>query len=274
MTQKQVADALRWSSAKLMRIEAGKVRLSFTDLQALLKQYGVTGQSEIDDFTELLTAARSATGIGARYRDALSKEFAEFVENEEVASIIRSFQRDVIPGPLQTREYADAILTTNPEEPIAPEIREQRIRVRLERAALLTQDGAPDAFFVIDESAVVRLVGVELGDPTIMAAQLEHLRELGSRPNITIQFLPFSIGLYPGLRQPFVILEFEDAFAGGLVYIETPTEELIIREDIEQVARMIERFQLLEARATPPDALDAVIDRALKRIRESPSALL
>jgi transcriptional regulator with XRE-family HTH domain len=273
LTQKDVAEALRWSPAKLMRIEAGKVGLTFTDLQALLREYGITEKSDVDGFIGLLTNARSASGISVRYREVLSKEFAEFVEHEEEASIIRNFQPNLIPGPLQTHAYAAAVLANLPENPMSDTAREKRIQLRLERAALLTQEGGPQAFFLIDESAILRNVGAESGNTDLMAAQLDHLKELGSHPNITIQLLPLSVGLYPGLPVPFVILEFDDEFDDRLVYLEGLEDSLIIRDDIERVARIVERFQSLEQRATAPNSLDSALDQALARLREAPTLL-
>ncbi|MDR7277507.1 helix-turn-helix domain-containing protein [Catenuloplanes atrovinosus] len=267
MTQKEVADALRWSSAKLMRIEAGKVSVSFTDLQALLNHYGVTDPARIDTLNELSAAARSGSELSARYRDVLSPGMAEFVEHEESAGVIRNFQPQLIPGLLQTREYAYSALRFLPDTELPAEVVERRVEARLERAELLRRDDSPDAFFILDESALYRRAGAESGADGVLAAQLEHLRELGARPHVSIQVLPFAAGLYGAIRSPFVILEFDDELDDGLVYIESPQDEMIIREDVESIVRFADRFRSLEKRATSREMLPVVIDAALKRLK-------
>ena len=272
MTQKEVADALRWSSAKVMRIEAGKVSVSFTDLQALLAHYGVTDPARIEALNELAATTRGGLEISARYRDVLSPGMTEFLDHEESASTIRNFQPQLIPGMLQTNEYAIAALRFLPETELSDEVVARRAEARTARAGLLDRDDSPDAFFILDESTLYRRVGAESGADGLMAAQLEHLRELGARPHVTIQVLPFGAGLYGAIRSPFVILEFDDELDDGLVYIESPQDEMIIREDVESIVRYAERFRSLEKRATPREMLPAVIDQALNRL-ESHSVL-
>ncbi|GAB7042326.1 MULTISPECIES: helix-turn-helix domain-containing protein [Catenuloplanes] len=272
MTQREVADALRWSSAKLMRIEAGKVSVSFTDLQALLKHYGVTDPARIDTLNELSVAARAGSEIGVRYRDVLSSGMMELLEHEESAGAIRNFEPQLVPGLLQTPEYAYSTLRFLPDEELSAEVVERRVRARMERAELLTRDDSPDAFFVLDESVLCRKVGAESGADGVMAAQLEHLREMAARPHVSIRVLPFGAGLYGALRSPFVILEFDDELDDGLVYVESPQDELIIREDVESIVRYADRFRALEKRATSREMLPVVIEAALNRL-ESHSVL-
>lgn len=272
MTQRDVADALHWSSAKLMRIEAGKVSVSFTDLQALLNHYGVTDPARIQTLNDLSTAARAGSEIGARYRDVLSAGMVELLEHEESAGTIRNFEPQLVPGLLQTPEYAYSALRFLPDDELSAEVIERRVEARMERAKLLARDDSPDAFFILDESVLYRRVGAESGADGVMAAQLEHLRAMAARPHVSIQILPFGAGLHGAIRSPFVILEFDDELDDGLVYIESPQNEVIIREDVESIVRYADRFRALEKRATSREMLPVVIEMALKRL-ESHSVL-
>ncbi|MEU7873269.1 helix-turn-helix transcriptional regulator [Dactylosporangium sp. NPDC049140] len=267
MTQKEIADALEWSSTKVMRIEMGKVSINVTDLRAILTGYGVTDPAEVESMLNLARAAsRGADTISGRYRNVLSKEFAEFLENEEAARIIRQHEPTLIPGPLQTREYATEIMRLTAEDPLPEEIREQRINARLERKAILTDEDGPQAFFIIDEAVLHRPMG-NGADPSLMVEQAEHLREMAAYPNITIQVMPFSAGFYPALRSAFVLLEFEDPLDNGLLYMESIKDQLIVRDDFDVIARYVDRFQDMESRASRPQDIGSVIDAATQRLK-------
>jgi hypothetical protein len=207
-----------------------------------------------------------APTISGRYRNVLSKEFAEFLENEEAARIIRQHEPTLIPGPLQTREYATEIMRLTAEDPLPEEIREQRINARLERKAILTDEDGPQAFFIIDEAVLHRPMG-NGADPSLMVEQAEHLREMAAYPNITIQVMPFSAGFYPALRSAFVLLEFEDPLDNGLLYMESIKDQLIVRDDFDVIARYVDRFQDMESRASRPQDIGSVIDAATQRLK-------
>src|SRR5262245_8601540 len=98
-TQQQVADTFGWSSAKVIRIEGGKTTPSVSDVTALLSHFKVPE----DEMARLQAVARNANrpGIVKKYGSALSKEFAEFLESEEYAQRIWSYQTALVPGPLQ-----------------------------------------------------------------------------------------------------------------------------------------------------------------------------
>ncbi|MDP9795992.1 hypothetical protein J2S43_004504 [Catenuloplanes nepalensis] len=256
-----------------MRIEAGKVSVSFTDLQALLKHYGVTDPARIDMLNQLSVTARAGSEIGARYRDALSPGMAELLEHEESAGVIRNFEPQLVPGLLQTREYAYSALRFLPDKELPTDVIERRLEARMERAELLARDDSPDVFFILDESVLYRRAGAESGADGVLAAQLEHLRELAVHPHVSIQILPFAAGLYGAIRSPFVILEFDDELDDGLVYIESPQDEMIFREDVESIVRYADRFRSLEKRASSREMLPVIIDMALNRL-ESHSVLI
>ena len=109
LSQKEVAPAMDWSLSKLIRIEAGSVNISINDLRVLLQHYGVDDRGRIDS---LLTMARAAKEPAwwLPYKEVLSPEFSTFLSYESAASIIRNFEPVLVPGLLQTEEYARATL--------------------------------------------------------------------------------------------------------------------------------------------------------------------
>ena len=266
-TQREVALALDWSPTKLMRIEGGRVGISTTDLKAILTYYGLTDEGQVTDLVETARVSRSNTLAGT-YRSALSKEFAEFLENEEAARIIRHFETGVIPGPLQTEDYSRAILTNYADGRLSSDVIEQRVEARLARRELILQSDGPEAFFILDEAALWRSVGAESGNRAVMAQQLEDMMETARHPNITIQIMPFGLGAYPAMRQPFVILEFEEAADDDLLYLEGPEEELVIYDDPGRTEPYLHNFYDMEGKATSPDKAPESLEKALTIYRK------
>ena len=267
-TQKQLADALGWSTAKVIRIEGGKTQVAVSDLRAILSHYGIHDEQEIQRLEKIARAAREPT-LATKHGAAISKSFAEFLDHEEAARTIRQWEPTLIPGLLQTKEYARAALN-NFEEYSRAAIRnhvptdiEARVQLRLERKSLLMQDDGPLAMFIIDESALLRQIGVENGSDGIMEGQLAHLKEMNELPNVIIQVMPLSAGAFPPMRGPFVILEFDDA--GSLLYIEHPEGGIIDHDDAPQIASYLEFYAAMERVATPPEAFGRIADRLVRQ---------
>lgn len=248
-TQKTVASALDWSPSKLLRIEQGQVPLATSDLIALLTHYGITDEKEVSDWVELARVSRRTT-IWDTYGDVFSKLFAEFVQHEWYASVIRQYETKLVPGVLQTEDYAEAVvrayLGPRPDERIIS----RTVQARLERADhLLNQTkNRPEMFFILDEAVVRRRVGRESGNNNVMIRQLEYLKEVSSRANIQIQIVPFDLGIYTALRGPFELLEFEDPDNNMLLYRETPQGDQLLYENNDEIGPYLDIFTELEER--------------------------
>src|ERR1022692_1086501 len=245
-TQKQVAQALDCSPSKLLRIEAGQVPVATSDLIALLTQYGVTDRAEIDDLVEIARISRRST-IRDTYRDVFSKEFAEFVQYESYASVIRQYETKLVPGTLQTEDYAEAVIRAYLGSSAEERAVTRRVQARLERSAhLLHRSDGPDMSFIVDEAVIQRHVGRESGDTSLMIKQLEHLKSLNKKPSIKIHVMPFDFGIYRALRGPFELLEFEDPADADLLYLENPEGDELVHEDYDQIAPYLDMFTDLE----------------------------
>jgi len=236
LTQDQVASALDWSLSKVIRIEAGSVGISTTDLKALLGVYGIDDQEHIDKLVALGKAARER-GWWSNYRDVLSTELLQLIEYESAAVITRNFEPLLVPGLLQTEEYARAIL---PDHAPTDNV-EGLVKIRMKRQELLDRPDGPLLFFILDEAVIRRLVGGK----DAMRRQLLRLIELGRRPNVTIEVVPFSAGAHPGLRGPFVVLEFPAPEDDDVLYLENSGGDLISREEPDQVLPYREVFEQL-----------------------------
>ncbi|MEV5763514.1 helix-turn-helix transcriptional regulator [Micromonospora sp. NPDC052213] len=143
--------------------------------------------------------------------DALKRRepawFRPWTEIEREASGLRWFESAVLPGLLQTEDYARAVLTSGPLNADA----EAHVDTRLRRqAAVLDRPRPPLLVFVIDEAALRR------GEPEVMQPQLDHLIELARRPNVMVHVLPLRAGLHPGQAGPFIIASTPDGDVGYL----------------------------------------------------------
>src|ERR1700753_2695944 len=105
LTQDQVASAMDWSLSKLIRIENGTVTISTNDLKAVLAHYKITDEDRTANFLALARGARERSWW-SNYRDVASPRLLQLIEYEAASIITRNFQPLLVPGLLQTKEYA------------------------------------------------------------------------------------------------------------------------------------------------------------------------
>jgi transcriptional regulator with XRE-family HTH domain len=251
LTQKDVADALDWSASKVVRIESGTVAVSTTDLRALLQTYRVDDADVVSDLTALAKDAKRQSSW-ADFRDAISQAAATYFGYEESASIIRQFEPLLIPGMLQTEEYARALLREAFD--LSGSRIDRQVQVRARRQELLDRDHPPQMFFIVGEAALRQNVG----GPAVMRRQLERLAEMAAQPNISVQVMGFDLEAHPGLRGPFVLLEFPDPGDDNVLYLESRVS-WVTRDDTEETAGFLDAFLDMEAKATDRDDLSRVL---------------
>jgi len=246
LTQQQVARAMEWSLSKMNRIEKAKSGISTNDLKALLRLYGITDKERAE---ELLTLARASrqTPWWRRYNDVATAELLELMDYESAASAVSQFEPTLVPGILQTEEYASEVLQAFYDETPRTERVAALVNLRTRRRELLTSENAPKFSFVLDESVIHRLVG----SPTIMSKQLLHLVSVAELPNVIIQIVPFTAGLYPGTKGSFKIVQFADAPDEDVVFLESSRGD-IISDDQNEAKSYMEAFERIIERAVGP----------------------
>jgi transcriptional regulator with XRE-family HTH domain len=234
LTQRDAAAALDWSPSKLVRIEAGSVGVSTTDLRALLALYQLGNDSAVQELVEMTRASKERPWF-SKFQDVLSPAFAQYLGYESSASIVRGFQPLTVPGLLQTDDYARAILQASRVGQV-----EERVELRVARQELLEREDTPEIFYVLDEAALHRIVG----SPAVMRHQLRHLKELASQSNVSVRIVPFAAGAHPSMKGSFTILEFAD-WDEDVLYLETAGGSVTSREDQKVVAEYRESFEIL-----------------------------
>jgi len=250
LTQRNVAERLDWSQSKVIRIENGQVAVGVTDLQALLRLYGVEDQETIDSMVEMARGSKRLPFT--EYKDILPPETLRYYAYESSASIVRQNQPLLLPAVLQTEEYARALLGA---WDIPPGRVDQLWAARQERQELLDRVDPPEMFFILDEAAVHRPIGGE----GVMRHQRARLLELAGRPRITIQVVRFEVGAHPGLRGPFVYLEFPGADDPDVLYLEGQRGDYVFRDEEDVTGEYLETFFNLEKIASSPNDLEKVL---------------
>lgn len=237
LTQQQVAEAMEWSLSKMNRIEKAKTGISTNDLKALLPVYDITDKERADELIALARAARQSPWW-RRYSDVAPAELLELIEYEYAASAVSQFETMFVPGILQTDEYASAILQGFYGEKSSAEQVDALVELRTRRRDLLTSDNAPRFHFVLDESVIHRLVG----SPAITSRQFTHLVSVAELSNVTIQVVPFTAGLHPGMKGPFEVVQFEDVPDENIVFLEGPRGDFI-SDDPAETDSYLEAFK-------------------------------
>lgn len=218
LTQEQVAGDLEWSPSKLIRVEGGRSAITKTDLDALLTLYGLGSDEERERLQDLNRAARERAWWDS-YKGDISALYLNFVGYEAGTAFIRQFIVNVIPGLLQTPDYA-RVLT----ESIVDAVQVAPIfNLRLQRQKELAQrSDRPYQYYVLDEAVIRRHVGIKV-DPAIMPNQLKYMADQAERDDhIFIRIIPFAEGAHPGVTVAgaFTLLEFDGGLP-DLVYLDT-----------------------------------------------------
>lgn len=184
---REVALALGWSTSKVSRYEQGSSTLPLDEVEKMLDFYGVTDPRR----GQLLFLAREANERGwwEEFADALPEEYQAFIGLEAEAISAATWSVDIVPGLLQTEDYARQMhLRYQAVVPTPPGIIETRVRVRMIRQEVLTRDSPLELSVVLDESVLLRAIG----DPQLMYAQLQHLTQMAGLPIIELRVLPLN----------------------------------------------------------------------------------
>jgi transcriptional regulator with XRE-family HTH domain len=251
LTQEDVAGQLDWHPTKIMRIETGRTAPHPNDVRVMLGLYGVADSGVLAGLLKLAKDARQR-GWWYSYKDVLLSRFELFLGLESEADSIRDFELSMIPGLLQTDDYARELIRGLMAFDAA-EI-ERRVELRMARQQILDREDAPHLWAILDEAAVHRVVGGK----AIMKAQLLHLANSAEHGRTTIQVLPFSAGPHPGQTGPFIILGFAEPIEPEVVYMETVGGNLYVDKS-EEVRLFSTVFDQLRAVALSPSQSAAML---------------
>ncbi|MEU9888039.1 helix-turn-helix transcriptional regulator [Sphaerisporangium sp. NPDC051011] len=251
LSLEEAATRLGWSSSTLSRLETGRVRATPAKVGAILALYDVDESRK----ASLLQLARDAhkRGWWTNYDGVLT---GSYVGLEDEAEIIRSWQGHLIPGLLQTADYAREVMRAGrPDED--PKATELRVVARMARQSLLNRRDGPCLHAVVCESALRR----PIGGADVMRAQLETLESMSWKLTVKLQVVPLAIGTHAGLEGSFIVLSFPEPDS-DVAFVETVAGDLY-EENLEIVARIRERFDRIALAAlSVSDSRDLVSEIA------------
>jgi transcriptional regulator with XRE-family HTH domain len=240
--------------SKISRIETGQRGIRGTDLRELLAEYGVDDPRR----DALLSLARRPRRDGwwqsaSHVRGAA---YAGFTELGGAGTSVGTYDAQVLPGLVQTRDYAQAIAVASLVKE-SQEERKQFVQVRLAQQHVLTRDQHPLPFWaVLSEGALRQMVGGR----DVMRAQLRHLVDIGDRQrNVSLQVLPFAAGAHAATSGPFVIITFPGAPDLAVVHREGHAGGIYLDGE-DEVARYTLAFEHLRATALSTAATVTLIE--------------
>ncbi|MFF7277381.1 Scr1 family TA system antitoxin-like transcriptional regulator [Streptomyces griseorubiginosus] len=256
LTSGEAARLVGWHQSKVSRIETGASGVKPADVRLLLDAFGVT---DADLRELLLVLAGSDEGGRGRhhwwhaYRGVLPATYRDFISLESQANEMRTLETSVVPGLLQTPEYARAV-TRAAVDGLDDERLDALVEVRLARQDVLRAERPLELSAVLDEAVLRR----EVGGPEVMTRQLHRLLEAARLPQVCLQVLPFTAGAHVGITGPFVIFSFSSTSDLDVVVLDHLTSSLYLerKEDLEAYT---EAFNILQGHAlSPEDSLDYI----------------
>lgn len=242
LTQRQLAELARVHTETIASVEQGR-RLLKLDLAVLLDRL-------LDTKGALETAVENMPEI-----DRYPAWAAAFIDQEREAIAISWYENQVLPGLLQTEDYALAVFRNRVPAYSEDEIN-TRVAGRIERQQILHRKVPPTCSFLIGEG----VLHDRLGSPAVFAGQLRHLRECADLPDLTLQIMPFGRTTHAGLSGPFVLLETPDH--QHLAYVETQRGSLFV-EDPDEVSILARKYAMLRTQALNPEETKGLLDRLL-----------
>ena len=238
-----VADRLNCSPSKIKKIERADVGVDLPDLEVMLQLYGVTDRNLQDMLLDLQRKGKKRgwwVPLGP-----FTRHYATLVSLESESLRIRMFEPLVIPGLLQTEDYARAIDAMHTLA--TPRDREHMVEVRMARQQRFWKNEAdPTRLWVILDEAALRR---QVGGPLVMRAQLMHLLERMSQ--CTFQIVPFEAGGYPGSLGALTIFDFEEHIHSPVAYVDGHAG-IIYVENADEMDRINLAFGHITAVALSP----------------------
>ncbi|QIZ35315.1 helix-turn-helix domain-containing protein [Saccharopolyspora sp. ASAGF58] len=252
---RQLAAKLDVSHSVVVRWERGQrvpTTESVSALCAVLGMNGATRERLMKLTRDAVSEPPNTVSVGA---SGEADQMAALLEFERMATAITEVSPAVVPGMLQTAEYARAIMSAG----IPNGENDKRVMMRLGRRDLITRRRAPIRFTaVVLESALHQLIG----GPEVMADQLQFLLEMGERDNVEIRVIPRSAGWTPAHAGPFVLLEF--AKAAPVVHLEHHRSSVFLRDEAD-VKAFVSAREDVERMAMSPEATVGLIARVINQ---------
>lgn len=247
----------------LWKLETGRASIQIkprVDVRLLCELYGADADTQAGLIS--LAEATRVKGWYTPFKDLLPPNFDTYLGLEEVAQLVSWYEAELVPGLMQTPEYARATITSVEDRP-DDEV-ERRVNLRMRRQQVLTRANPVTLDVIVNEAVLRRPVA----STQVMAAQLRHVLNLADLSNVTIRVIPFSAGIHAGVTSgPFEILRFPDGDheQPPLVYVEGLMGVLWFKEP-KEVDKYHTVFTKIKDRALDKNASRELINKAAKEM--------
>ena len=252
VSREEAGYRIRASESKISRMELGRVSFKERDVTDLLHLYGVEDPAEHERLLALTKQANSPSWWHT-YGEVLDTWFTNYLDLEQAAELIRTYEVQFVPGLLQTDAYARAVIRLGHNNASRNEI-DRRTKLRMARKQLLVGEDAPRLWAVLDEGVLRRLIGGR----DVLREQILSLLAACEETNIRLQVMPFASGGHAAAGGAFSILRFPHAELSDVVYIEHLTSALYLdkQDDVDHYAAAIGRLFI---EAEPPDRTPEIL---------------
>jgi transcriptional regulator with XRE-family HTH domain len=260
LTGDQVATRLKWSPSKVSRYELARSGLRPADVKRLLGVYGVSADRQ----EELLALARQAEEKGwwEDYSDILDDDYIAIIGLEAEAVSALSWHLDVVPGLLQTADYARQVNAKGLDLGVVPPGRiERSVKLRMARQQVLRREPPLRLSAIIDESVLLR----RIAEPRVMREQLERLVEIAQLPNVTLRVLRLRQD-YPIIMNSFDLLKFgddRDTAMADVVWTESLMGAMYFDGEFYTYKYQVVHERLAASALSPEDSV-VLIDQAAR----------
>ena len=243
----EAAPQLDISTSSLSRIEKGQQAVTVHVVRSMLDLYDVGGPR----WAQLIELTRQARKPG--WWRAYGIDDFGYIPLEAEATLVRTYVLGLVPGLLQTEDYARALFEAA-VLPLTPEELDAQVLVRMIRQRRLVDDDYPlELITVVDESALRR----PIGGRNVMRAQLNRLVEAAELDRVTLQVLPAHVGARPALSGDFIVLSFDLLGLPDMAYAENALGSAQIEEEalVTRASMVFDRLRSLALSPTDSVAL-------------------
>jgi hypothetical protein len=249
LSLEEAAPRLDWSTSKLGRIETAQQGVDVHGVRSMLDLYNVGGAQ----WTEIIDLTREAKQKG--WWHAYGLKLAGYPALEADAAVVYEYQLGLVPGLLQTADYARALFRGSRPQRTEAEL-DYHVRSRLFRQRRLTEDPLLELVAIVDETVLHR----PIGGVEVMRAQLRHLASQAALPSVCFQVLPVSAGAHQGTNGSFTVLGFTDPDEPAIAYTENAVSAAHVHKEAEVRGYKLVFDQLRSEALSPRDSV-ALVER-------------
>lgn len=220
---RRMAVLLGWSESRVSRLLTGRLGAGEVDVAMFLTVCGVKGTERERLFR--LVREQNTPGWLQQHNRRLPEQLRTLIDHENRAVEITEFEPLIVPGLLQTQDYAQAMLERSATVP--PDEVQDRVAARMTRRSLFSRENPPNCVFYLHEFAL----RLPVGGSDVMSDQLHHLLRQSVRPHITIRVIPAAFGAHGGTAGACWLLEFSEF--RPVVYVEEETAGHFMEEPVQ-----------------------------------------